>query len=158
MILSSKNICILHFTFLNAIVYKLLTNPGEVSGHGFVFILGRAMRLPDAEFKEDDPAVGLIAILLLYVGISDLATIVTPNPKFLEVAVSNATWVLAVPFRLMLAFTVSGFAYLTPGSNIAISNSMVFALSFVEVVLQFWLFLTLREERPTPAQTQGQLE
>ncbi|KAK9364008.1 increased loss of mitochondrial DNA protein 1 [Lipomyces starkeyi] len=149
MLLSSKNICIVHFTFLNAIVYKLLTNPAEVSGHGFVFLLGRAMRLPDAEFKEDDPSVGLIAILLLYVGISDLATIVTPNPKFLEVA---------VPFRLMLAFTVSGFAYLTPGSNIAISNSMVFALSFVEVVLQFWLFLTLREERPTPAQTQGQLE
>ncbi|KAK9371248.1 increased loss of mitochondrial DNA protein 1 [Lipomyces kononenkoae] len=145
MILSSKNICILHFTFLNAIVYKLLTNPAQVSGHGFVFILGRAMRLPDAEFKDDDPAVGLIAILLLYVGISDLATILSPNPDFLEVA---------VPFRLMLAFTVSGFAYLTPGSNIAISNSMVFALSFVEVVLQFWLYLSLREERSAAAQVQ----
>ncbi|KAK9237682.1 increased loss of mitochondrial DNA protein 1 [Lipomyces kononenkoae] len=146
MILSSKNICILHFTLLNAIVYKLLTNPAEVSGHAFVFIIGRAMRLPDAEFKEDDPAVGLIAILLLYLGVSDLATIVTTNSRFLEVA---------VPFRLMLAFTVSGFAYLTTGSNIAISNSMVFALSFVEVVLQFWLYITLLEETSTAAQVQG---
>ncbi|KAK9319760.1 increased loss of mitochondrial DNA protein 1 [Lipomyces orientalis] len=146
MILSSKNICILHFTFLNAIVYKLLTNPTVVSGHGFVFILGRAMRLPDAEFKEDDPAVGVIAILLLYLGISDLATILAPNPRFLEVA---------VPFRLMLAFTVSGFAYVAPESNIAISNSLVFALSFVEVVLQFWLFVTLREERRGQPQPQG---
>ncbi|KAK9476371.1 increased loss of mitochondrial DNA protein 1 [Lipomyces japonicus] len=138
MLLSSKNICVVHFSILNAIIWKLLVDPAAVSGHGLVFIIGRAMQLPDAEFKKDDPAIGLIIVLLIYAAISDISVIISPNTSFLEVT---------VPFRLMFSFIVTAFSYLGSDSNISLSNSIVFTISFVEIIIQFWLYTTLREER-----------
>ncbi|KAK9454578.1 increased loss of mitochondrial DNA protein 1 [Dipodascopsis uninucleata] len=138
MILSSKNIVIVHLTFLNAIVYKLLTDAPALAKHPLIFIVGRAMRLPDIDLYYDDPKVGIIVVVMLNMIITDLATMMTDSSSFLGVA---------VPFRLMLCFTVAAFAYLTSESNVILSNSAVFCFSFIEIVIQFWLFLTLREER-----------
>ncbi|KAK7206274.1 increased loss of mitochondrial DNA protein 1 [Myxozyma melibiosi] len=138
MILSTKNICMVHFTLLNAISYKLLTSPQDISRHGLVFIIGRAMSLPDAEFTKDDPAVGMIAVVLMQLSVVDISAYIDPTTTFLGIA---------VPFRLMLAFVVSGAAYLSSGDNIALSNSVVFTFAFIEVLMQFWLFVSVREDR-----------
>ncbi|KAK9470468.1 increased loss of mitochondrial DNA protein 1 [Dipodascopsis tothii] len=138
MILSAKSICLVHFALLNGVAIKLLTDPASISNHGMVWTIGRAMRLPDAEFAKGDPAVGAIAIALLFLGITDLTSITAFNAQFLEVA---------VPFRLMLAFTIAAFAYLAEDASTAIANSVVFTFAFLEVTMQFWLYVTLREER-----------
>ncbi|KAK9467765.1 increased loss of mitochondrial DNA protein 1 [Lipomyces arxii] len=137
-LLSSKNICLVHFALLNAVAYKLLTNPADISGHGTIFMIGRAMALPDAEFSEDDPALGLAAFLLLNLSIVDLTAMSITSTSFLE---------LAVPLRLMLSFVVCGFGYMVPDSSIAIANSAVFSISFLDIMMQFWLYITIREER-----------
>ncbi|KAK9380887.1 increased loss of mitochondrial DNA protein 1 [Kockiozyma suomiensis] len=138
MILSTRNICMVHFTLLNAICYKLLTAPADISGHGLVFILGRAMRLPDAQFSKDDPAIGLVVIVLMQLSIVDIAAYIDPSISFLSIA---------VPFRLTLSFIVSGVGYFSQGENIALSNSVVFTFSFLEVIFQFWLYVSVRDDR-----------
>ncbi|KAK9450895.1 increased loss of mitochondrial DNA protein 1 [Limtongia smithiae] len=138
MLISSKNICIIHFAFLNAIAYKLLTHPEDVSRHVVVFMIGRAMEMSIADFSEDDPALGFVAFLLLFIGASDLAASMQQVPTYME---------LAAPFRLLLTFAVAIYAFFTNGDNEMIANSVVFAFCFLEMPIQFWLYITVREER-----------
>ncbi|KAK9458649.1 increased loss of mitochondrial DNA protein 1 [Lipomyces oligophaga] len=146
MLLTSGNISMVHFTLLNAIIYRLLTDPSKVSGHGLVFLLGQAMKLPDAEFTEGDPLIGLLVVVLLHLSMVDLAA-------FMSSEGSDFLRILA-PFRCMIAFVVCGFAYFDSGSTNALSNSVVFAISFIELFFQFWLFTTLREEHSATYQEQ----
>jgi hypothetical protein len=61
--------------------------------------------------------------------------------------VINYTQILdvLVPLRLTAYFALSAWAYLV--YNPYLSNGLTFSLGFVEIIFNFWLFVTVREER-----------
>jgi hypothetical protein len=50
-----------------------------------------------------------------------------------------------VPIRLCIYFAVTGYGYLV--YNPYLTNSLMFSIGFIEVVLNFLIYVTIREER-----------
>ena len=98
-----------------------------------------------------------VAVLLAFLGVSDLVAV------SLEDEVAREYWGSIIPVRLIMLFGLSGYTYLfreggmlgpktkiwgarsSPGDYL--KNSMMFTWSFMEMVLWFWVFITLRDER-----------
>lgn len=52
---------------------------------------------------------------------------------------------LSVPIRLLIFFAVTGWCYLD--YNPYLSNGLVFAYGFVEIVINFCIYVVVREEK-----------
>ncbi|KAF2441302.1 hypothetical protein P171DRAFT_94087 [Karstenula rhodostoma CBS 690.94] len=130
----------------------VLRNPRIIAEQNIVFLLGEAMQLPTPrEFLKPSAATGFIAVLLAFLGISDLTAL-----SMSEEAV-EAHWGTQTPVRLAFLFGLTGYAYAfkqggvlgstARGAGDHLKNSVVFAFGFVELTVWFWVFITLRDER-----------
>lgn len=159
-----RTLSIFHLT----IAYTLLTNPQIIATQNLVFILGRALQIPSvsALLPSDvahpasvsfntpgSPALGLAALFLGFLSLSDLTALFMPDE------IHNMYWAAQVAVRLAVLFAFEAWLYLTkPGlGKVAegrfkgLKNDVVFSWAFVELVVMFWVFNTLRQERKTIA-------
>ena len=129
-----------------------------------VIILGEAMQLPaSSQLTKPTEATALAALVLAFLGISDLVAAALPHLTAFEY------WVSQVPVRLTLLFGVTGYVYLfkddgllgssgasllkrNAGPGQYVKNDLVFATGFLEVCVWFWVFVLLKEERRSLAE------
>ncbi|KAF2222135.1 increased loss of mitochondrial DNA protein 1 [Elsinoe ampelina] len=136
--------------------YLLLVSPKTFAEQNMVMLLGDAMQLPETtDFLRPTEATAYAALILLFLGVSDLVASSLPAITSLEY------WITQVPVRLFMLFSITSYTYLFKedgmfGSGPAageratgelLRNNLVFATGFVEVSLWFWVFVLLRDER-----------
>ncbi|KAF2702928.1 hypothetical protein K504DRAFT_393570 [Pleomassaria siparia CBS 279.74] len=133
-----------------------LRSPKLIADQNLVFILGEAMQLPTPrEFNTPSPSNGFTAILLLFLGLTDLTAL------SLSDEVRESYWGTQTPVRLLFLFVLTGYSYTFKEGGIfarqgsayvfnagdELKNSVVFTWGFVEMAAWFWVFVTIREER-----------
>lgn len=82
---SAKTIILFRSCFLWSLGYMLVMNPEKVISHPFVSIVGRAMQLQEPEIKEDNPLVGLLAVILVCGGLSDIPLLAVEGNNYITV-------------------------------------------------------------------------
>lgn len=144
-----RSISLFHLT----IAYFLLVSPTVIVNQNLVFILGEAMNLaaPSSTFSIPSPPLAFLSAVLTLLGISDLTAVSLPQEVF------SYYWSSQAPIRLFFFFVVTGYSYaFQPGGPMRVgekpgwdglNNSVVFTWGFVEMLIWFWIFTTLREER-----------
>lgn len=83
--ISAKTIILFRSCFLWSLGYLLVMNPKIVTDHPFVILLGQAMKLPEVSIRKDNPLVGLLAIVLVTGGLSDIPLLTIPGTSYLTV-------------------------------------------------------------------------
>lgn len=89
--------------------------------------------------RQEEPLVGLVALLLTVSALQDVGTLgiqETAHLKPLE---------LVVPSRVGIFFLLTSYIYLYPTSYV--SNGLTFVYGFIEMTLNFWIYVAAREER-----------
>ncbi|MCJ1276264.1 hypothetical protein MMC21_004069 [Puttea exsequens] len=152
-----RTIAVFHFTA----AYYLLTSPLVVTEQNLVWILGAAMEIPEppSSLTTPSPALALAALFLALLGLTDLSA------TNLDAEVANWYWSSQAPVRLLFFFAVTAYSYLykpdgpmRPKSRVVgrvgkaglgdnVCNGVVFAWGFLSVMMWFWIYVKLREER-----------
>lgn len=154
----------LHLT----IAYMLLVSPLTILKQGLVFTLGVALQLPQisgtvhlppdiahpATFTSPlaspgNPALGLTALFLAFLALSDLAALSMREDVYL------AYWTAQTPIRLAALFALEAWIYLfkpapgivAEGWSKGLITDVAFTWAFVELLVTFWAFSALRDER-----------
>lgn len=63
----------------------LVANPSKVVGHPLVVLLGQAMALPEVDIRKDNPLIGLLAVVLVTGGFSDIPILGVQGTSYLAV-------------------------------------------------------------------------
>ncbi|KAF2744088.1 hypothetical protein M011DRAFT_528627 [Sporormia fimetaria CBS 119925] len=154
-----RSIALFHLTL--GILF--LRNPKLLADQNLVFIIGEAMHLPTPrDFSTPSATTSLIGLLFTLLSLTDLTALSLPSE------VSDTFWGTQTPVRLTFLFGVTGYTYLYKDGGLLaasaksaaksgyrgtgagvgnIGNSVVFTWAFLELVVWFWVFVTLREER-----------
>jgi hypothetical protein len=112
------------------------------------------------DFDKPSPVTALLSLILGFFGISDLIAVSISEPVAVEY------WSAVTPLRLIFLFPLTAYIYLhqpdyfgtvkskaykaSPGDNL--KNGVTFSWLFVEVVMWFWVYVSLREQRRAAAQ------
>lgn len=123
-------------TILWTLGYLFLTNPQAYAEHPTILIMSKSMEMDFVETR-DNPLAGFVGLLLIVMGCSDVAVLGLPNYMvFFEGS---------VPIRLTIYFVSMAYSLIvhTP----YLSNTVVFTMSFFDIILSFWIFTAIREER-----------
>lgn len=130
------------------ISYTLLHRPHVLPTHPLVLMLGSSMRVPDPRSPSlltTSPALGLVALLLALLALSDLSATMLPDTAYEE------HWGVQAPSRVVFFFTLAAWIYGTKGGSQegwgVLRNGVVFSWAFLELVAMFWVFTSLKEER-----------
>lgn len=164
------SISLFHIT----LAYFFLTNPSTIDDQVLVWVLGESMGMPLAEgsFDAQSPALALLAVVLGFVGFTDLVSLSMPE----EIGLIYY-WSSQAPLRTSLSMVVLFYSFLfgpsspayqstargashfshppshnpayTPATwgGDALKNRVAFTFLFVEMISWFWAWVTLREER-----------
>ncbi|KAI9739814.1 MAG: hypothetical protein M1834_006535 [Cirrosporium novae-zelandiae] len=142
-----------------SLAFFFLTSPSTVADQSLVFVFGEAMGLPPAPaFDSRSAPTAFLGVLFALLGISDL----TATSMHEELSVLY--WSAQAPVRSAFFFILAGWMLLSrpmEGSTITSSrggyknrefggelkNNIVFTWAFVEMLIWFWTFITLRDER-----------
>ncbi|KAK4964091.1 hypothetical protein LTR66_004295 [Elasticomyces elasticus] len=114
---------------------------------------------PHAKLNTPTEATAFIALILTFLGLSDLTATYLPDHTAIEY------WSSQTPVRLVFLFCVTAYTYLFKsdgmlGSGISLyskdsgnnlKNGLVFSWGFMEVSAWFWVYLLLRDERRNAA-------
>lgn len=109
-------------------------------------------------FTKPTEATALIALILVFLALSDLLAASLPTRSALEY------WTTVTPARLLVLFLLTAYIYMTssessladsafrtlkggqwPGDTI--KNDLCFAVGFIESMTWFWIYSLLRDER-----------
>lgn len=156
------------------VAYYLLANPSVIPAQGLVALLGASVRLVGSpashlqssilflqccsptdvlqptirpSFAEPDPAKAFAAVLLAFLGVSDLAS----SNLITEAALHY--WTSQAPVRIFFLFICTGYVYLfkqggllaaqgkeyVPGIGEPLKNDLMFTFGFVELSLWYWV-------------------
>ena len=112
------------------------------------------------DFNKASPVTALLALLFGFFGISDLIAVSINEPVAVEY------WSAVTPLRLAFLFPLTAYTFLvppdsfgavkgklgvaSPGENL--KNSVIFSWCFLETMLWFWVYVSLREQRRAAAQ------
>ncbi|KAI9658857.1 MAG: hypothetical protein M1831_003883 [Alyxoria varia] len=154
-----RSLALIHITA----AYYLITAPSVLPKNNLVGLLSGATALrppgtsaiPDS-FSSANYAASFAGLCLGVWGFSDL--LATSLPEFAY----DEFWSAQASLRLLLWFLVGGWAYVskfTRSTGVSIEeslgghlrNGLVFSFAFVEMVMTFWVFTNLREERAEAA-------
>ncbi|KAL0633429.1 hypothetical protein Q9L58_007682 [Maublancomyces gigas] len=128
----------------------LIYTPKILTEQNIIFLLGEAVGLPHpkSSFHLNPLATSILGIMFIFSGISDLVVVSSYEE------VSRGYWDAQAPFRMAFFFFLTAYTYvLRPGrgnTDISINplkNSLVFTWAFVEVIMWFWIYNQLKEER-----------
>ena len=109
---------------------------------------------PIRGFDKPSGITALLAAVLCLIGVSDFtAASMTEN-------VSLEYWGSQIPIRLVYFFLITGYTYLfkndgsdtrgksyKPSAGDHLKNGLIFSWGFVEILIWFWIYLGVREER-----------
>ncbi|KAH6623763.1 increased loss of mitochondrial DNA protein 1 [Chaetomium tenue] len=103
------SLCFFHIT----LGFFFLTNPNTVADQPMVQLLGESMGLPDSRsFETPSPALGFLAVILAFLGITDLVTLSLPD----EICLVHY-WGMQAPLRLTLTFLLSTYSFFFSASS-----------------------------------------
>ncbi|KAG5926478.1 hypothetical protein E4U42_003277 [Claviceps africana] len=149
--------------------FILLTNPQRIPDQILVQVLGQSMGIPHARgFDAQSHALGFLGSVLALFGLSDLLSLSMP-----EELAALYYWGTQAPLRALFFILLTTYVYafgpssplyggathLTRGGynpsyhparwgGDALKNRVFFSFAFVEMLAWFWVWVTLREERP----------
>ncbi|KAH6847134.1 increased loss of mitochondrial DNA protein 1 [Chaetomium sp. MPI-CAGE-AT-0009] len=103
------SLCFFHIT----LAFFFLTNPGTVADQPIVQLLGESMGLPSSRSLEtSSPALGFLAVILAFLGITDLVTLSLPD----EICLIHY-WGMQAPLRLTLTFLLTLYSFFFSASS-----------------------------------------
>ncbi|KAK4229282.1 increased loss of mitochondrial DNA protein 1 [Podospora fimiseda] len=175
-LISSKTILTSISLFHLTLAFFLLTSPQTISDQAIIYLLGESLGLPhhSRSFESQSPALAFLAVVLAFLGVTDLVTLSLPD----EVSLLHH-WTMQVPLRTLFSLVLSSYSFLfSPSSPLfsetksgssylshpvvppsshnyvptgwggdALKNRVFFTFAFVETVGWFWVWVTLGEER-----------
>ncbi|KAI1173657.1 increased loss of mitochondrial DNA protein 1 [Nemania sp. FL0916] len=154
------SLCLFHIT----LAYFFYTNPHTIADQALVWVLGEAMGMPPTQyFSTPSPTSSFLAVILFFVGLSDLLTLSMPEEIWLV-----HYWGSQAPARIVVFGCLTLFTYITapsPSSSSSSSNftsarssygsasgseglrnRVFFAFALLEFISWLWAWVTLREE------------
>ncbi|KAI1428084.1 increased loss of mitochondrial DNA protein 1 [Xylaria sp. FL1777] len=155
------SLCLFHIT----LAYFFYTNPQAIADQALVWVLGEAIGMPQTQyFSTPSPTSSFLAVILFFVGLSDLITLSMPEEIWLI-----HYWGAQAPARIVVFGCLTLFTYLTTPSTLSstparllphhypttygtasggegLRNRVFFAFTFLEFLSWFWAWVTLREE------------
>ncbi|KAI0399184.1 increased loss of mitochondrial DNA protein 1 [Xylaria palmicola] len=148
------SLCLFHVT----LAYFFYTSPHTIADQAFVWVLGEAVGMPQTQyFSTPSPTSSFLAVVLFFVGLSDLMTLSMPEEIWLI-----HYWGAQAPARIVVFACLTLFTYLTtppaashhhypPAYGTAsgsegLRNRVFFAFTLLESLSWFWAWVTLREE------------
>ncbi|KAI9826526.1 MAG: hypothetical protein M1826_006627 [Phylliscum demangeonii] len=154
--LSASSIINGNAIFHLTLAYFFLRAPQTILGQNLVFLLGEAMEMPRANgFDAPSAPSALVALLFALLGVNDLVATSLP------LEVGSYYWGNQ-------AFLLTAYAYFfkqsrgesvghdrlktTDETGNGVANNVVFTWAFLEMVVWFWIYATLRDERRELAQ------
>jgi hypothetical protein len=97
------SLCFFHIT----LAFFFLTNPNTVADQPIVQLLGDSMGLPHSRsFETPSPALGFLAVILAFLGITDLVTLSLPD----EICLIHY-WGMQAPLRLTLTLFLATYSF-----------------------------------------------
>ncbi|KAI9158056.1 hypothetical protein HJFPF1_06043 [Paramyrothecium foliicola] len=162
-----------------ALAYYFIANPAVLYDQNLVYIVGESMGLPEARgFDTRSSPLGLVAILIAFLAVSDLVSLTMPE----EITLLYY-WGIQAPIRFLFSMVAALYTYLSgPASPFHVSiaapaatrrsiaaahsqrqgvhtfkdgwggdalvNRFTFTFLFLEMIFWFWIWITLREEQP----------
>ncbi|KAF2405370.1 hypothetical protein EJ06DRAFT_578560 [Trichodelitschia bisporula] len=144
-----RTLALFHIT----LAFYLLTAPRMLADQNLVFLLGESMRPPEAtSFDRPTPATALAAAVFVLLGLTDLVAVSMDEPAAVQY------WSAQTPIRLIFFFALTGYTYITgadatlksgKGARVGdgLKNGLVFSWGFLEIMMWFWVFLTIRDQR-----------
>ncbi|KAG6057412.1 hypothetical protein E4U17_001353 [Claviceps sp. LM77 group G4] len=168
-IITSKTLIISISLFHIALGVIFITNPQRIPDQILVQVLGQSMGIPHARgFDAQSHSLAFLGAVLALLGLSDLVSFSMP-----EELGALYYWGTQAPLRALFAILVTSYIYafgpssplyggathLTRGGQNpsyhparwggdALKNRIFFSFVFVEMMAWFWVWVTLREERP----------
>ncbi|KAI0909132.1 increased loss of mitochondrial DNA protein 1 [Ustulina deusta] len=148
------SLCLFHVT----LAYFFYTNPHAIADQALVWVLGEATGMPQTQyFSTPSPTSSFLAVVLFFVGLSDLITLSMPEEIWLV-----HYWGAQAPARIVVFGCLTLFTYLTTSAHLSphhypaaygtasggegLRNRVFFAFTFLEFLSWFWAWVTLREE------------
>ncbi|KAF2854566.1 hypothetical protein T440DRAFT_415919 [Plenodomus tracheiphilus IPT5] len=134
----------------------LLKNPATLARQGVVLVLGQSMQLPNPrDFNKPTAATAFLAVLFAFIGLTDLTALSLSDEVF------DQFWGTQTPVRLVFLFSLTGYAYMSKeggmfaprthdyamSSGATLSNSIIFTWAFFELVIWFFVYTSLRQEK-----------
>lgn len=112
------------------------------------------------DFNKASPVTAFAGMALGFIGISDLIAVSINEPVAVEY------WSAVTPLRLVVLFPLTAYAYLYQpehfiglkgklGASKAsdlLKNDFTFSWLFLEVVMWFWVYVSIGEQRKAAAQ------
>lgn len=173
-LISAKTIISSLSLFHITLGYFFLTNPVAIADQSIVWVLGEAMGMPFARaFDSQSPSLAFLAVVLAFVGLTDLVTLSLPEDICLV-----HHWGTQAPLRMSIFLLLVFYTYLSSASSPiyatansrgffsrpagythetgykpaswggdGLKNRVFFAFIFLELMSWFWVWVTLREER-----------
>ena len=143
--------------------FFFLTSPVSLADQSLVYVVGDAMGMPTTPgFDVPSPALAFLAVVLAFMGITDIATLSLP-----EEAGMVHYWGTQAPVRVLLSMASVFYTFFfsesrwhgkqrpysshhtyaqTGFAGDLLKNRVFFTFMFLEMVSWFWLWVTLREE------------
>lgn len=134
-IVSSKTLVLYRVCGLWAVALFLLKNPTVIYSNLVVVVLGQALDMPNTYAGSGDQLAGLVAVLIAFLALEDFIVLFTEDP--------GEHWRGSVPLRLLGYFILTMASYL--GFK-PLRTSLTFTYVFLEMVMNFLLYLVLRNE------------
>ncbi|KAG6004403.1 hypothetical protein E4U21_001123 [Claviceps maximensis] len=168
-IITAKTLIISVSLFHITLGFILVTNPQRIPDQILVQVLGQSMGIPHARgFDAQSHALAFLGFVLAFFGFSDLLSFSMP-----EELGALYYWGTQAPLRALFSILLTTYIYafgpssplyggathLTRGGHNpsyhparwggdALKNRVFFSFVFIEMVAWFWVWVTLREERP----------
>lgn len=134
--LTSRSVIYIRVILLLTAAFWIATDAQSLFHSNFVLLLGEAMRLPIIPVENKSVLNGIISLLLVFLAVNDLIPCMADNIQYFETA---------VPARLLFYFMLAGYIYMV--EDRMFSNNVTFVYSFLEVWINYLIFMDLREER-----------
>ncbi|KAK4162400.1 increased loss of mitochondrial DNA protein 1 [Cladorrhinum sp. PSN259] len=112
-LISAKTILTSLSLFHLTLAFFLLTSPATIADQAVVFLLGESLGLPHSRsFETQSPALGFLAVVLAFLGITDLVTLSLPD----EVSLLHH-WTMQAPIRTLISLLLSSYSFLFSPSS-----------------------------------------
>lgn len=134
--LTAKTVLYLRVGALSLAAFLLLKSPTVLLNANFMVLLGQAMNLPIVQVSSNNPLLGILAMFIALLAMSDLIPVMAENVAYFETL---------IPVRLSFFFVLGSFCLVSDYS--AVANNVIFSYSFIEIWLNFLIYNNLRDEK-----------
>lgn len=151
------------------LAYFFYTNPHTIADQALVWVLGEATGMPQTQhFSTPSPTSSFLAVILFFVGLTDLITLSMPEEIWLihywgsQAPARSAVFGCLALFTYMTApsisspvvairssphhYSAAAAAYGTASGGEGLRNRVFFVFALLEFLSWVWVWVTLKEE------------